>query len=131
MNMFNPAIEAPEILIRSVVTLTSSYVPGTVFSIDRKNTVGIEVIYTKGDETSASIKVEVSNDGGTTWIQQDAQSVSGGTVSESLAVHQFTATGNYALVINPVRSQLMKVSTLATGGTPTGTMALRVVPSWT
>ena len=128
--MYNPAIEAPEIILRAVATLTSAYVASTVFSIDRKNNVGIEVVYTKGDETSASVKVEVSNDSGVTWIQQDAQSTSGGTVSESLAVHQFTATGNYALVINPVRAQLMRVSALATGGTPTGTLGLRAVPSW-
>lgn len=128
--MLNPAMEAPEITIRSTSTLTGAYVAATVFSIDRKNEVGIEVIYTKGDETNASVKVEVSNDGGTTWIQQDAQAVSSGTVTESLAVHVFAATGNYALVINPVRSQLMRVSTLATGGTPTGTLGLRVVPSW-
>ena len=128
--MFNPAIEAPEITIRAVATLTAGYVAGTVFSIDLKNQVGIEVIYTKGDESSSSVKVEVSNDAGVTWTQQDAQSVSGGTVSEALAVHQFTATGNYALVINPVGAALMRVSVLATGGTPTGTMAVRVVPTW-
>lgn len=128
--MYNPAMEAPELTVRAVSTLSAAYVAGTIFSIDRKNNVGIEVIYTKGDETSASLKVEVSNDGGTTWIQQDAQSTSGGTVSESLAVHQFTATGNYALVVNPVRAQLMKISVLATGGTPTGTMGVRAVPTW-
>ena len=130
MNMYNPAIEAPEITVRTLATLTGAYVAGTVFSIDRKNNVGIEIIYTKGDETNASVKVEVSNDGGTTWIQQDAQAVSGGTVTESLAVHVFAATGNYALVINPVRAQLMRISTLATGGTPTGTMAIKAVPTW-
>ena len=128
--MYNPAMEAPELTVRAVSTLSAAYVAGTIFSIDRKNNVGIEVIYTKGDETSASLKVEVSNDGGTTWIQQDAQSTSGGTVSESLAVHQFTATGNYALVVNPVIAQLMKISVLATGGTPTGTMGVRAVPTW-
>ena len=128
--MYNPAIEAPEITIRAVATLTNAYVAGTVFSIDRKNNVGIEVVYTKGDETNASLKIEVSNDGGTTWIQQDAQSTSSGTVTESLAVHVFAATGNYSLVVNPVRAQLMRLSVLATGGTPTGTMGVKAVPTW-
>jgi hypothetical protein len=128
--MFNPAMEAPKIAVRASSTLTAAYVASTVISIDRKNQVGFEVIYTKGDETSMSAKIEVSNDGGTTWVQQDAQATSGGTVSESLAVHQFTATGNYALVVNPVGAATIRISVLATGGTPTGTVAINAIPTW-
>lgn len=117
-------IEKSRHIIRASSTLTGAYVAGIVFSIDRHNFLGLEIVYTKGDETSAQVKIEVSTDGGVTYVQQDTETISGGTITVAAGERSFAATGNYAVVVDPIRAQLVKVSTKATGGTPTGTMAI-------
>lgn len=116
--------------VRASAALTASYVAGTVFSAAEHNLLGIVFNYTKGDETSAQLKIEVSNNGGTTYAQQIAESTSGGTITVSLAERTFTATGIYAINIHPVRGQLIKISVKATGGTPTGTAAVNAYTAW-
>ena len=117
--------------VRAVAALTAAYVAATVFSADEHNTLGILVQYTKGDEDSMELKVESSIDAGTTYGQEVTESTSGGTVTETLAVRQFTVTGNYWVVINPIKADTIKISAKATGGTPTGTLALNAQTSWT
>lgn len=114
----------------SPLVLTASYVAGTVFTMGDKNTLGIIIKYTKGDETSMQMKVEVSNDDGTTYGQEIAENVSGGTVTVSAAERSFSATGIHAFHIYPVRATHVKISVKATGGTPTGTCAITAHPSW-
>lgn len=115
--------------VRASATLTGSYVAGTVFSVDEHNFLGINVVYTNGDETSMELKVEVSNDGGSTYFQRIVSSTSGGTTTNTLNEQEFTATGNYALTVHPIQGQLVKISVKATGGTPTGTAAITAVAS--
>ena len=116
--------------VRTSAVLTGSYVAGTVFSSDEHNALGIMVSYTKGDETSLDMKIEASIDGGTTYAQQTVEAASGGTITPSPAIRQFTATGNYWVVISPIKAQLIKISVKATGGTPTGTVGISAQTSW-
>lgn len=116
--------------VRSSATLTGSYVAGTVFSAKDANYMALLVQYTKGDETQLDLKIEVSNDDGTTYGQQSSESVASGTSTVSQLARKFTATGNYLIDLEPFRGELVKVSVKATGGTPTGTAAVDAYTSW-
>lgn len=126
----NPSLSKSLVTVRAVAVPTSSYVAGTVFSMDTQNYVGISVVYSKGDETSLQVKVEFSFDGGTTYTQTAAESTSGGTITGSLAERSYAATGNYLIVINPIKADTCKISVKATGGTPTGTVGVKAITSW-
>lgn len=117
-------------IVRASAVLTGSYVAGTVFSMSNHNAIGLEVSYTKGDETSTQLKIEVSNDGGTTYAQSATETTSGGTITMALGERSFSATGVYSVLTYPVRARLVKVSVKATGGTPTGTIAIKSYPLW-
>lgn len=116
--------------VRASAALTGSYVAGTAFSVDEHNFLGILVDYTKGDETSMQLKIESSIDGGTTYGQQVAEATSGGTITPSLAERTFSATGKYWVVVHPLKADAIKISAKATGGTPTGTLAVSAVTGW-
>lgn len=117
--------------VRATTAPTASYVAGTIFSIDTENFLGVEVIYTKGDETSIQVKIEISIDGGTTFAQQVTESISGGTITDTLAERTFTGSGNYAFIVNPIKGDQIKISAKATGGTPVGgTIGIKAITSW-
>lgn len=116
--------------IRASSVLTASYVPATVISIDDHNYLGLEVLYTKGNETSLEIKIEVSSDGGTNYSQQVTESTTGGTTTVTLGERKFTATGDYSVIAKDIQGTHIKVSAKATGGTPTGTLAMEAVTSY-
>lgn len=126
-------------VIASGVTLTSSYSAHTILSVDEQNFLGLLVKYTKGDETSLQYKVDISVDGGTTWFQQTTETVSGGTITVAVAERTVAATGNYSSVIFPIKvpqrpttdgKGLIRISTKATGGTPTGTVSITATVGW-
>jgi hypothetical protein len=126
-------------VIASGVTITSSYTAHTVISVDEQNFLGLLVKYTKGDETSLQLKVEVSVDGGTTYYQQTVDTPTGGAISVAAAERTYTGTGNYATSIQPIKvpatptgsaKGLIKISSKATGGTPTGTLTLTATVGW-
>lgn len=117
--------------VRASSVLTSSYVAGTVFSMDIQNFLGIELIYTKGDETSCEVKLETSTDGGTTYQQQIVETpASSGEIALALGYRKMTATGTYSVVVSPIKADMVKISAKATGGTPTGTLAIKAITSW-
>lgn len=129
--MFNTNLEISQpFLVRSQTILTGSYVAGTAFSMDNHNTIGLEVGYLKGDETSMQLKIEVSNDGGNSYAQQMAESTSGGTITASLGERSFAASGTGSILVNPVRARLVKISVKATSGTPTGSCTIKAYPLW-
>lgn len=128
--MIQPNKSKPHI-VRASATLTGSYVAGNVFSCDEHNTLGVLVEYTKGDETSMELKIESSIDEGTTYGQETVEASSGGTITVSLAEREFTASGNYWIVISPIKADIIKISVKATGGTPTGTAEVNAQTSWT
>lgn len=115
--------------VRASAVLTAAYVAGTVFSSDEHNTLGVLVDYTKGDETSLEVKIESSIDGGTTYAQQITETATGGSIAVALAERTFTATGKYWVVVHPFKADTVKISVKATGGTPTGTVAITAMTS--
>jgi hypothetical protein len=123
-------------VVRAQAAATSSYVAGTVFSMDEHNYLALEVTYLKGDETSHQIKVECSDDGGTTYYQQVTKTTSGGTTDIVPNVYTITAgsysSGTSLIVIDivPIKAGLIRVSTKATGGTPTGTIGIKAFTAW-
>lgn len=116
--------------VRSSATLTTSYVAGTVISVDEQNAVCIQVDYTKGDETKMQLKLEASIDAGTSYGQQASESTSSGTITSSLAVREFSATGIYSFVVTPLKADRLKISVKAADGTPTGTCAIKAITGW-
>lgn len=110
--------------------LTSSYVEAGRVRLDVHNYCGWTVRYTKGDETSLQMKVETSVDNGVTWDQQTVESVSGGTITPTLAERSYTVSGNYAGNVTPVKAEIIRFSVKATAGTPTGTVTIIALPSW-
>lgn len=117
-------------IVRAVAVPTASYVAGTVFSTDEHNFLGIFVEYTKGDETSLQLKIESSIDGGATYAQQTAEATSGGTVTVTLAERTFVGTGNYWVIVTPIKAYQIKISVKTTAGTPTGTVGVRAITGW-
>lgn len=116
--------------ICSAKLLTSAYVEAGRVGLDVHNYVGWTVRYTKGDETSLQMKIETSIDSGVTWDQQTVESVTGGTITVTLAERSYTASGNYAGNVTPVKAGIMRFSVKATGGTPTGTVTIVSLVSW-
>lgn len=122
-------------VFRAASTLTSSYVAGNVASFDEHDMIGLEITYVKGDETSITIKLESSIDGGTTYGQQVTQSASGGTTTIVPNTYLFTAASYPAsqiinILVNPIKGDHIKVSVLATGGIAPGTVAIRAIFGW-
>jgi len=123
----------------AATALTNAYVAGAIMSCDEANMIAIDVIYTKGDETSIQIKVEGTNDttpaSGSAWYQQITQTASGGTVTIAPAIYSMTAASaatiqNFTFIINPVKGSGFRISVQATGGTPTGTFSVQAYTGW-
>jgi len=132
--MIFPNKSVPHI-VRAATATTTSYVAGTVVTCDEHNAIGIQITIVKNDETSFQIKVESSIDGGTTFSQQVTQSASGGTVTLVPAEYSFTgaslaATQLINLIISPIKADQIKISVKSTGGTPTGTVAIKAITGW-
>ena len=133
-----PSRQFPAIAVKATTALTSSYVAGTIISADEHNMIAIELTYTKGDETSLQLKVEGTNDDLTdspVFYQQVTQTASGGTVTIAPAEYSVTAAsmptvGTVTFIINPVKGTGFRVSVKATGGTPTGTYAVKAYLGW-
>lgn len=112
-------------IIRASAVLTNAYVVGTI--LDGPSGVGMHLMnqlmlyinFTIGSLTSASVKVEFSNDyvagvNPGTWFQETFQAVSAGVATETLGVHTLTATGLYRLAIN-IKDKYIRVSAIGTG----------------
>ena len=105
--------------------LTSSYVATTTTCI----TIGWEyvifgVLYTKGDETSLRIKTELYD--GTTWWPTVFKAVQASSYS-LLTLDLLEATASLTGALPPVSvvgAQEARISVIANGGTPTGTLAV-------
>jgi hypothetical protein len=108
--------------IRASAILTNAYVAGTVLGGNGGSSNGEPVEYsqiilyvgfTKGSLTSASVKIEYSEDG-TNYFQETFKSVSGGESTETLGVHIIPATGNYTIPV-AINHRYIKVSSIGTG----------------
>lgn len=111
--------------VRSAAILTGSYVSGEVLDSGLRNQLVLIISFTKGSLTSAEIKLEFSYDG-TNYFQETSRSVSGGTSTDSLLVHTYTADGSYILDL-PLMYRYIKVSAKGTGTTTGSSMAISAV----
>lgn len=122
--------------LKSTTTLTNAYVSATAVGIDEHNYMGIGLTYVKGDETSIQIKFESSMDYGVTYFQQAAGAISSEIEELEPGIYQLTAanfpsgTSKITWKIHPFKSDAIKMSVKATGGTPTGTWAAVGLSGW-
>jgi len=108
--------------IRASAILTNAYVTGTVLGGNGGSSNGEPVEYsqiilyvgfTKGSLTSASVKIEYSEDG-INYFQETFSSVSGGESTETLGVHTISSSGNYTISAS-INYRYVKVSAVGTG----------------
>lgn len=112
--------------VRSAAILTGSYVAGTVLEgLDQYNQLILQIDFTKGSLTTMDLKVEFSPDG-TNYYQETASAVSGGTSTETLLLHQYSATGAYRLAI-PLKDSFVKVSVIGNGTATSSSCAIRAI----
>lgn len=125
-------IEVSKHAVRTSAILTGSYVAGTVFKMDRQNTLNLEIDFTIGSLTDLKVKIEVSNDSGTTYGQEVTLGTpSSGETTVSLHNYKFTASGIYSINIQPLRADLVKISVLGTGTATNSLCELNAFTSWT
>lgn len=121
----------------SATTLTAAYVAET----DWVDTASYEVMtciptYVKGDETTVEVKFQWSPDGGTTVLPVTViETPSSGVSAWVTHVLQLTpadwAATDYPNADIDSRSRpLVRAAWKATGGTPTGTIAIRWLGGW-
>lgn len=116
------ALTDPGTPLRASSVLTGSYVASSAVDTVNSDQVNLYCTYTKGDEASLQVKVETSPDG-STYFQQAFLSIAGGTATTTLGEYTFTATGNYLINV-PVADAKLRIQAKATGGSPTGTLAV-------
>src|SRR3990167_2629180 len=108
--------------LRDSAVLTNSYVAATVLgpkgvSVQAdpvmNNQLLLYIDFTLGSLTTASVKVEFSDDG-VTYSQETGSSLVSGVSTETLESHLLSATGKYRLAI-PIADRYIKVSAVGTG----------------
>lgn len=113
--------------IRELAPLTTSYVPMTIIGEDKIQTDNLYtdnqlILYLNianlGNMTSVQLIQEFSDDG-VLWAQETFASISGGTETDTLGLHQFASVGVYRLA-TPIKDRFVRVSVKGTGGTGTG-----------
>jgi len=122
-------------VIREDAILTTSYVAATVISSKMTNydvnpqlhnQLLVFIKYTKGSLTSLELKLEFSLDG-TTYFQETAKSISGGTSTDTALEHTFAPSGNQNFVLAiPIKYPYIKISAKGTGTVTTSSLELSV-----
>lgn len=122
---------------RALLVLTSSYVATSHVNATWFRTVGVWVKYVKGDETTVEVQVDLSDDGGTTWIPWvDTAAPSSGKSAVTQRTWQLTPANfaatdwvelrdlnNAPLYVGAATA--LRARAKATGGTPTGTLEIK------
>lgn len=103
--------------VRAAAVVTASYVAGTVYKIpEGHNQLTVFSEITLGNATSVELKVEFSPDN-STFGQEHASLISGGTSTESPIEHTYDADGNAPLTMPiPSGMEYVKVSYKGTTG---------------
>lgn len=109
--------------VRSSAVLTNSYVAGTILGAETSHPTLVHeytqaivnLDLTLGNLTSAQLKIEFSKDG-TTYEQETASAVSGGTSTDTAIEHSFSAAGNYRIPVS-ILDRFLKISVKGTGDT--------------
>jgi len=119
--------------VRAAAILTNSYVNGTVigpvgnstaFDPQEQNQLIIYVTLTLGSLTSASIRVEFSDDG-TTYYRETEETIASGTATTTVLVHTMAATDNFRFAI-PIQDKNIRISAIGTGTVTSSSMAIEV-----
>ena len=113
--------------VRAAAILTNSYVVASEFDITRFREAIVFFNVTQGSLTSVQYKIEQSYDGGSTWFNIGAESVTLGTITEGLPEYTRTLATDekWFKVFQAVGGQL-RVSIKGTG-TVTASSATIVV----
>lgn len=126
-------------------TLTNAWVAGTIVSMDEANAIGIDITYTPGSETNLQIKVESTNDtnipgtgltNSSNWYQQVTQSAAAGVVTLVPALYEIAAsnysstTGNFTILVNPIKGSGIRISMMYSGGSGPGTASITAYTGW-
>lgn len=114
------------ITLSTATTLTGSYVTqhSDIQAGHGRDQLVIEAVYSKGDETSCEIKVQFSPTVDfSTAFEQTVAANSSGEYTLSPINYKLTASGNLLIPITNY-GYYWRVQAKATGGTPTGTLAL-------
>lgn len=133
-----PRTASSPLSLLTVATIVSkvAYQPGDGTNDKAANTIGWEYVvpliaYTKGDETSLRCKVELYD--GTTWwpaLFKATQTASYSAITVDYL--EFSATTSGALVpVSVLGFQAARMSFIANGGTPTGTVGYSFVAGCT
>lgn len=120
--------------IRSSAVLTTSYVAATVvgpqglvagMSPVENNQLVVLIEFTLGSLTSAEYRIRFSDDN-STFYQETAASVSGGTSTDSLLEHTITSSGNYRIPI-PLIDRYVEVAVKGTGTVTSSLMTVDII----
>lgn len=116
-----------EIAIRASATLTSSYVYTTGVAAGKgRDQIAVLVNYTKGDETSMEFLIQFSDTLAFTNAYSKIYKNTGGDgkVLPKVEYFQWTASAKHA-IFTPSAGLFFRIGAKATGGTPTGTLAVK------
>jgi len=116
--------------VRSAAILTTSYVAGTIITNAQKfNTLSLEVAFEKGSLTSASIKIEVSEDG-TNYYQLSSDSISSGVNSLQPLTYFLNTDATYSTTPLSINAKYIKISAIGVGTVTSSSMAIRAICSY-
>lgn len=110
---------------RTDTALTGSYVSQGEIDVSFMKTMTIFPIWTKGDETTAEMKITNLHTSAGEEHQMGSYSNAGGTLTPEAYEYQFSTTGNKTPITLDVTALFyLKIYVKATGGTPDGTMKI-------
>lgn len=144
--MFYPRYQAE--IIRAAAILTNSYVPATIIGATQAsaltpaitwkvadcNFLGLEVAFTIGSLTSVNLKIEFSDDNGTTWYQLTNATTTTTVITPTAANFNIAATGNLYLNINALffngggfKTDQIRVSAQGVGTVTSSSLAIKAI----
>ena len=114
-------------VIRTAAILTTSYVAATVIKdAQNYNQLILYFVYAKGSLDSFQIKLDFSDDGGTTLYQETFEGISSGTATESAGLHTFAPSGDQNFVLaTAIKYPYIKVSAKGTGTVTSSSLQIR------
>lgn len=115
---------------RADTTLTAAYVSQGEIDVSAYKTVAIYPIWTKGDETSAELKItELHTTGGSEYQLGDYTNVAGALAEEAFEI-TYTVTGKKTpIMVDVTGTSIIKIYVKATGGTPDGKIQIDYIGS--
>lgn len=115
--------------------LTAAWVSGTPINVSQRSGVTVAIDYTKGDETTARVRVMVSKDGVTYRVAGEMGSSTNGLRplqkgELKLTPADFDTTDKVTADYSCRGATWLRVDAMAVGGAPTGTLYAEVWGGW-